>query len=380
MFANAAPAPHAGTMDGSNAGASIVDEAEFNEISDVVSPPHLVGAVSTASPQASTPSQPTASPSLLGNAIGSPAAPSREISEPLQSAKSITDNPSLVTPKVPQFPLPSRSPVLVHPSVLDSCEVAILDQAAVVLEPILDVPSQISQTIAPHQLVISPTTTQTPPLTSVPLALGLPQAIAPRQVSSVAHDLTTASDSQLPQAGQTIGAGPPPLTGPAEAVSSTYKARVPSGSVSQSRRNSMEGAPDVILTLGGSGYELSGQPDISVAPPTVTPPTSAHTTTPATSLDDLVIPSSQQSLEEVLTIPPGTDIVVSKNSGISRFAPRIVPKFNHDKSDFPSWFHDRKRLDAVQNVEAGGLWEKLVGLWLRQERKLAFGLDDKIVS
>jgi hypothetical protein len=65
---------------------------------------------------------------------------------------------------------------------------------------------------------------------------------------------------------------------------------------------------------------------------------------------------------------------------MSRFAPRVVPKFNDNRSDFPSWFHDRKRLDAVQNVEAGDLWKKLIGLWLQQERRLAFGLNEKIVS
>ena len=345
MFTSAAPASNKDIVDDYDASATTVDEAEIDEISDVAPPLHLAEAVPTTSPRAPTP-PPTAGLSSLGNAIEGPAASPREIPEHLQPTKSITNNPSLVSSEIPQFPLPTPSPVLVSPPILDSCEAAMLDQAAVVLRPAFDVSSQISQTIAPHQLVNSPMTTQVLQLAPTPPAPGPPQA-ATRQFSPIA------------------------LTGPA-AVSSTFKTREP-GVTSQSRRNSIEGAPDVILTLGGSGYELSGQPDISVA---------LHTATaaPTTPLDDLVIPSSQQSLEGVLTIPPGTDAIISKGSGMSRFAPRVIPEFNHNKSDFPSWLHERKRLDAVLKVEAGDLWKKLIGLWLQQERRLAFGLNDGIVS
>ena len=385
MFTNAPPVSHIGTVDSWDPSATMVDEAEIDGTSDAVSS-HLAEAASTAPPQAPTPFQPTTSLSSLGDVIRGPALPHgseaarfaspRENSEPLQFTESITNNPELVSSEVLQFPSPTRSLILAHSPVLDSHEVAMLDQAAVVLGPTLDVPSQISPAITLHQPLISPTTTQVSHLVSAPLAPDLSSATALRQVLSVAHDPTAASDSQVPQAAQVVDAGSSSLAGPAEATSSHYKTRGPGKTIGQSRRDSIEGAPDVILTLGGSGYELSGQPDTPTALPTAT----SSTSTPTTPLDDLIVPSSQQSLKEVLTIPPGTDAVINKSSGISRFAPRVIPEFDHNLSDFPSWLHDRGRLNAVLEVEAGDLWKKLIGLWLQQGRRLAYGLNNKIVS
>ena len=93
---------------------------------------------------------------------------------------------------------------------------------------------------------------------------------------------------------------------------------------------------------------------------------------------DLLVASSQQSLEEDLTIPSETDAGIIK--GISRFAPRIIPEFRLDQSDFPSWFDDRARFKAIQEVAWGGAFGRNFYLWLRQERKLAFGLNETIVS
>ena len=358
MFTNALPISNIGTTDGEGIATTV--EAEINGTVDAVSPPRLAGAVSVVPQHAPAPSSSAVgTPSPVG-VWGGPALPRR----------SGADGPGF----------PARSPILVHPPVLDSREVVMSDQAAAILESSLDVSSQNSHIVAPRQAVISPMTTQTPHLAPALLAPGFSQATTPREAPPLAHNLTAAPHSQIPRAAQTVSVDSSSSTGPAEDARSTYKTRVPGETVGQSRRNSIEGAPDVILTLGGSGYELSKQPDISVQLPTTTSSTSALPTTPTTSLDDLIVPSSQQSLEEVLTIPPETDTVVSKGSGISRFAPRVIPKFNHNWSDFPSWFHNRKRLDAVLDVEAGDLWKKLIGLWLQQERRLAFGLDDKIVS
>ena len=346
MFMSAAPDSNKDIVDDYDASATTVDDAEIDEISDVVSPLHLAEVVPTTPPRAPTP-PPTAGLLSLGNAIEGPAASPWEIPEHLQPTKSITNNPNLISSEIPQFPLPTPSLVLVPPPILDSCEVAVLDQAAVILGPAPDISSQISQTIVPHQLVNSPMTAQVLHLVPAPPAPGPSQAATPCQFSPVT------------------------LTGPA-AVSSTFKTHEP-GITSQSRRNSIKGAPDVILMLSGSGYELLGQLDISIA---------LHTATaaPTTPLDDLVIPLSQQSLKGVLTIPLGTDAIISKGSGMSRFAPHVIPKFNHNKSDFPSWLHEHKRLNTILKVEAGDLWKKLIGLWLQQERQLAFGLNDEIVS
>ena len=67
-------------------------------------------------------------------------------------------------------------------------------------------------------------------------------------------------------------------------------------------------------------------------------------------------------------------------NGISRFTPRVVPKFEMDRSDFPSWFNNHDRLTTILDVAGGDLWKKLIYLWLRQERRLAFGLNEAIVG
>ncbi|KAF9777724.1 hypothetical protein BJ322DRAFT_992316, partial [Thelephora terrestris] len=49
-----------------------------------------------------------------------------------------------------------------------------------------------------------------------------------------------------------------------------------------------------------------------------------------------------------------------------------------DKSDFPSWFDDREKLDYVLSVEGGELWKRLIAAWIRQERRVGFGLNEKL--
>jgi len=56
----------------------------------------------------------------------------------------------------------------------------------------------------------------------------------------------------------------------------------------------------------------------------------------------------------------------------------VIPTFNIDRSDLPSWLLERGRLDSVLSVEAGEIWEKLITTWLRQERRLGFGLNEQL--
>lgn len=143
----------------------------------------------------------------------------------------------------------------------------------------------------------------------------------------------------------------------------------------QPHRDSPEGAPDMILVLGESGYEVvtySSQLDISAPPST----TSSSITLPP---EEPIIHSSQQSLGSLQITPDiGT---VPRDTAPKRFfyAPRVTPTYNIDRSDLPSWLIERGRLDCVLSVESGALWEKLIATWLRQERRLGFGLDETIV-
>ena len=268
---------------------------------------------------------------------------------------------------------------------------------------------EFSQTVSPHQATVSPIVPQHPYLVAPSTVLGTSQMVGPCQVTSPPIVLEPPSlvlgtpQTVIPQAITFPTVPEPPLVtpeisqpvGPHQAaisykVNEPHPVAVPSATLgaTQSRRDSIEGAPGIMLTLGGSGYELvspSWQLDIPTAPPS----TASSSSTP--SPDELIIPSSQQSLEGSLTIPmdietnpPGSPTTESEittpASGCFRFAPRVIPSYRIDRSDFPSWILERGRLDYVLNVEAGTVWEKLIGTWLRQERRLEFGINEKIVS
>ncbi|KAF9781016.1 hypothetical protein BJ322DRAFT_1023687 [Thelephora terrestris] len=108
------------------------------------------------------------------------------------------------------------------------------------------------------------------------------------------------------------------------------------------------------------GYELLKQPDVpSFA--TSSPPTSSSPTPSTTSFGEIPL--------------DGPSIATERSTLL---ASRITPSYRIDRSDIPSWLIERGRLDSVLMVEAGSLWERLIALWLRQERRLGFGLDEKI--
>jgi hypothetical protein len=283
----------------------------------------------------------------------------------------------------------------------------------------LDTPYQTSQAVPSHLVAISPMISEISHL--VPSSdLGSSPITPPRP--SVVHNLSAAPGPQVARVlPQSIGPHRP--SNLAEEVTSggsrtvvtprsIYKTRDRTNAVPAHglRRDSIEGVPEVILTLGGSGYELvtaSEQPDISTAPPSTTSistapsPTTAPSTVPS---DEFIVPSSQGSFEE-LTIPMNIDASLTDDTSPTgesatpslqqspeepsitisplfncRFALRIIPTYQIDRSDFPSWFQERGRLDAVLSVEGGGLWERLISAWLRQERRVGFGLNEKVVS
>ena len=287
------------------------------------------------SSQTITPSQAAVSPvvhepSLLVTPVLEPTqvvAPNRTL-----NSAAVHDSPRLVTP----FPI------------LESCQLVTTNQVTV--SPLVD-PSTIlgsSQAVAPQQVVVSPKPVS-PPQAIDPHVIHTPQP-------AVAHgssDLTggVAGDSS----GVTV------------ATKSTYRSRDGVGVVdpNRPRRSSIEGAPDVMLSLCGSGYQLidpSSQRDMSIYTP---PHTAPSPTTPSSALppDELTVPSSQQSLEESPTIPMEVETVIPTSpspsageligpspqrpvkgppttsaaseitttpSGRYRFAPRVIPTYNID--------------------------------------------------
>ena len=407
-------------------------EGELVEASANTTQPPRVDMIEAAPLEASTSTvggqQPAPDLESSGSGLGSPASP--QTSQPVEfvspqeifgldmSVRSIAkDTFANHLPTVPSFLVPP--PVLVPTPVLDSRRVDPVNP--VVLESPSNTFSPTSETVASHQVPISLMTPGVVHPDYPPLVLNPPQSIIPQHAARPPVRELPVSSERPPVArvakaiDLVLPSGGNPET--INVVKSTWRARDQTGSThaTQSRRNSIEGAPEVILTLIGSGYERP-QPS---APPSSTSP-----------LDGFIVPSSQQSLEEVLSIPTSPSISPSNQSIVASpqqsledsmihtetntsapdtllvreiaeappqqsldgaitlpkqpydfpFAPRIIPNYGIDKSDLPSWLLERGRLDSVLYVEAGGMWEKLITTWLQQERRLGFGLDEKIVG
>lgn len=287
-----------------------------------------------------------------------------------------------------------KSPHLVTSPVLESSPAVTSDRVAispiVYKPPVLTDPSGVleSSQATPHRQVVVSQKSVSPS-----------QATHPPNVIHKSRPIVVHRSPDL--AGGIAGSN----SGAAMITKGVYRLRgeVSATKANRVRRDSIEEAPDVVLSLGKSGYELANPPshsenDTDVSTPLPAPPPS---TTPSStpSPDEFIVPSSQQSLEEDLTIPmevetdssypdalmtplsqQGPLTTTTTLSGQSRFAPRMIPTYNIDRSDIPSWLLERGRLDYVLSVKAGDLWKKLITTWIRQERRLAFGLNEKLVS
>jgi len=348
-----------------------------------------------------------------------------EIFSPPQFANSIEDSAVVFAPAHHESPLATRLVLEDLPTTHESSFVA----PSPILEPSRAVtPRQVPEPhslLAPsplgssqavtHQAATIPTVTQPLAIIEPPKTIS-PQQTNPSQEFALQHEITGPLP-QVIQGPQAAVVYPSPnlmeditndSLGLTAVPTSAYKLwHTPTAAPPiQTRRDSIEGVPDIALFLSPSGYQFSPQDDplVSPAESILTVP-STPSTTP--SPDELVIPLPQQSLEEYMATPmetlmsiPTTPFIddpnappsIEEHSAITvgleadtvpncfRFAPRVIPDYHIDRSDFPSWLLERGRLDFVLSVEAGDIWKKLITTWLRQERRVGFGLNEKLVS
>lgn len=332
----------------------------------------------------------------------------------------VTDSPLVTPPPVLEFsqtvaprqisncPTTPEHPHLVAPLVLDAPQAVVSHQAVaspIISEsPPLATPYPVlepSQAAVPHQAITSPIVNDSPSTTTPPTVLEPPTVVDTQEFANQHQILGPPQVTHDSQINDNSGA--------VVATGGGYRLRDQASvaAATRSRRDSMEGAPDIMLTLGVSGYELLPrlpQPDISSAPPSAMP---SSTVLPP---DELAAPSSQQSPGDPLTTPMDVDTTLASTprtdepppvtlypspeepsttptvSGTAvttpktfYSAPRIVPTYSIDRSDLPSWLSERGRLDYVLSVEAGDIWAKLIATWFKQERKLGFGISENIV-
>ena len=438
------------------AGTTTVGEGEISGESSSTPLPHIPGAGGVAPPYTLIPpffvDQPFATTlQSLDDGPGVSVPPQsfetprfvtpQEIFSPLQFLEP-TNAPLMVTESSSsQISVPSQasvSPIVQDPALLVNApirESTLINSTAAGSSPQV-VPQQVvsQEPIPPHQVASPPIVQDPASLANAPIrestlinstAAGsspqvVPQQVVsqepipPHQVASPPHVIqpqpAVKSDSSDPMGDVTRG-----KSGAAVRAKGTYRSRnkASAKTANRARRVSIEEAPDIILSLGGSGYELA-DPALHQEPPTTladnnTDLSIAPSSTPP--LDELIVPSSRQSTEEYLTIPteamtvdqtapPKDNAMVSPSqqsaeeplavslapetttaaSGHFAFALRVIPDYNIDRSDLPSWLFEHGRLNYILSVEAGEIWEKLITTWLRQERRLAFGLNEKLVS
>ena len=324
--------------------------------------PQAHGAVGFVTPQQIFP--PPMFPGPTGDnvaAVSSTAAksPPTTPSQVLEHSEIATSRQVAMSPIIPEVPyLVTPSPTLV------TSETTIPGQVNNVLSTIpespLVTPPQVlepPQIVTPSHFAVSPMVPE-PPLLA-PSSIAIPLTVL--EPSRAIEPQGFTDRRQVFDSSQVIDNHQP--------VTSVYKRRDETNATTatESRRNSIEGAPDIILTLGGSGYDIM---------------TSTTPSSPAPSPDELATPSSQLSLEEFpipMDVESGVSEGASGKSGRFYFAPRVIPDFEIDRSDLPSWLLECGRFDLVISVEAGDIWERLITAWIRQERRLGFGLDEKIV-
>ena len=388
------------------AGTTTVGEGEISGESSSTPLPHIPGAGGVAPPYTLIPpffvDQPFAT--TLQSLDDGPG-----VSVPPQSF----ETPRFVTPQEIFSPLqflePTNAPLMVTES--SSSQISVPSQASV--SPIVQDPALLVNAPIREFTLINSTAAGSSPQV-VPQQVVSQEPIPPHQVASPPHVIqpqpAVKSDSSDPMGDVTRG-----KSGAAVRAKGTYRSRnkASAKTANRARRVSIEEAPDIILSLGGSGYELA-DPALHQEPPTTladnnTDLSIAPSSTPP--LDELIVPSSRQSTEEYLTIPteamtvdqtapPKDNAMVSPSqqsaeeplavslapetttaaSGHFAFALRVIPDYNIDRSDLPSWLFEHGRLNYILSVEAGEIWEKLITTWLRQERRLAFGLNEKLVS
>ena len=354
---------------GPNPGASVLPQ--ISELPQFVSPQEIF-----APPQSLETGSPTFASSHVPEQF--------QTTPPGHAPPSLVDeSPVVTTPPSVTLSLVFGSSHVVAPHQIDASPV-VATPSLIPHTPVLGSPQVVNQ----HRPDASSMVT-VPPLTTPSPVVESSQTVTPPQVNSSQelgsqHQITDPSPQVIhnPQTAVVSHSSDPTggNFGAAVTTTSAYKpkARAATNTSTRSRRDSIEGAPDIILTLGGAGYEIATpqsqrEPPVTFAENNVDTPIDA----PSPSPDELMIPSSQRTIEECLTIPTEGQANVLNPF---HYAPRIVPDYSIERSDFPSWLLERGRLDYVLSVEAGDVWEKLITTWLRQERRLGFGLNERLVG
>ena len=213
----------------------------------------------------------------------------------------------------------------------------------------------------PAQLYIDPSQVTIDPAQSLPESSEVPaEVVVTQPSSSIPPQLTMAATA----------------TAPADAMPGVrYRTRESGTVVSEkaSRRGSIDGAPEIIMDLRAT----------STAPPHQDP-NDSNMQELVVDLSDYVslesddethVSSSQKSSDECRDLLPSLPPPSSqwRNSSQSQSSPtRTYAQLDVDEGDLPTWMVKKGQWKYIASTAGGPTWEKLLKIYMEQERRLEF--------
>ena len=258
----------------------------------------------------------------------------------------------------------------------------LLSQVATAAQIVQDPPilaSQILGSIEPTQLVVTPAQLiiGSPRLTTNP-----PQSVADPPLRNAIESSQSRAVSESTQSGPPITPTPPrsttnaPLIAAAQSVQG-YRAR-DTVSVAPSRRGSIDGAPEIGLSLPAitrALYQGSVVGDTSETIVDLSDFASVYGDTD----EESHVSSSQKTSDgcHELSPPPSSqwrrstserdaDSDRSRSSSVDVETPYVDP------ADLPSWMTKKRQWKHIATTRGGPAWERLLEVYMEQERRLEF--------
>ena len=332
----------------------------------------------------SAPDTPVSEPSLptpqhVVNSLPSTVAPSvndnmsspptttlpRAVVTPSSALDTPVSEPSLPTPQTVVNSLPSA----VAPSINDNMS---LVTTAVGVHQLL---SQVARGMQPAQGY--PLTPSESPATDPSQ-----QFVNPSQLSADPSQVVVEPPQHTIKPSETV----PPQSytstlPPGLAPKVSYRARGPAHA---SRRDSIDGTPDIIVDLVDSpmSSETPHQAPVDDDAPEITVDLRDYIDLESDSDDGTHVSSSQKTADGSRKLSPPSSVSRQQHSGVKRAenvsnqaqssTARTHPVLNVDEEDLPTWMLKKGQWKYIASTAGGPTWEKLLNLYMQQERRLEF--------
>lgn len=142
-----------------------------------------------------------------------------------------------------------------------------------------------------------------------------------------------------------------------------------------SRRGSIDGAPDMVVDLHANSGVPSHQDSVDDDTPEVIVDLRGYISTMSDSDEESHISSSQKTADGCWDTLPSSQPPSSqwRNSSRSQSTPtRTYAQLDADEGDLPVWMVKKSQWKYLVSTAGGPTWEKLLKVYMEQERRLEF--------